>query len=268
VTEPPDLPGVTHRFVDANGLRFHVAEAGEGPPLVLLHGWPQHWWMWRHAIPDLSRRYRVIAPDLRGLGWTDSPEHGPWDKETLADDVLALLDALGLDRVRLIGHDWGGWTSLLLAMRAPERLERVLAFSIPPPWGHSFDPRPLLGIGHIPFVSLSRRTVPGITRFLLDAGSGGRLTEDEIEVYLERLRRPEGRRASVGYYRSMLFGELPAIVAGRYRGRTPHVPVRIVGGAQDVVVRWSPGVELVDGVRHFLPEERPELVLDHAASFL
>jgi pimeloyl-ACP methyl ester carboxylesterase len=265
VSEPPELAGVTHRYVDAGGLRVHVAEAGAGPPLVLLHGWPQHWWMWRHVIPELSRTYRVIAPDLRGLGWTESPEGGPWDKETLADDVVALLDALGIDRARVIGHDWGGWVALLLSLRAPERLERVLALSIPPPWADNLDPRRLLGVSYIPVLAAAERTPPLFAELALRRSAGGALTDADVEVYLERIRRPEGRRASVGYYRTFLLKELPAIARGRYRGAVPRVPVRVVGGARDPVCRWSEGVELVAAAEHFLPEQRPEAVLGHAA---
>src|SRR3954452_9879506 len=78
--ELPYVEGIAHRWVDAAGLRVHVAEAGDGPPLVLLHGWPQHWYAWRHVIPLLSPHYRVICPDLRGFGWTDAPAGG-YDKE-------------------------------------------------------------------------------------------------------------------------------------------------------------------------------------------
>ena len=100
----PHVDGVEHRFVDVNGLRMHVAEAGEGEPLVMLHGWPQHWYEWRHLIGPLSETRRVICPDLRGLGWTDAPPGG-YEKENLASDVLALLDELGVDRFDLMGHD-------------------------------------------------------------------------------------------------------------------------------------------------------------------
>ena len=72
----PEVEGVQHRFIEAGGLRMHVAEAGQGDPLVLLHGWPQHWYEWRHQIPVLSQHYRVICPDLRGLGWSDAPPRG------------------------------------------------------------------------------------------------------------------------------------------------------------------------------------------------
>src|SRR5687767_14115632 len=78
----PEVQGVSHRFVDAGGLHMHVAEAGEGEPVVLLHGWPQHWYEWRRQIPALAQHYRVICPDLRGFGWTDAPASG-YEKENL-----------------------------------------------------------------------------------------------------------------------------------------------------------------------------------------
>src|SRR5215211_3302780 len=130
----PSVPGVSHRFVGARGLRFHMAEAGEGPPLVLLHGWPQHWFEWREVIGPLAERYRVLCPDLRGFGWSDAPPHG-YEKEALADDVVALLDALGVERFRLIGHDWGGWIGFLIALRAPERVERLMPLNVAHPFG-------------------------------------------------------------------------------------------------------------------------------------
>lgn len=105
--ELPHVEGVEHRFVEARGLRFHVALAGDGDPLVMLHGWPQHWFEWRNLIPSLARRHRVICPHLRGLGWSDAPPAG-YEKEELATDALTVLDALELDTVQLVGHDWGG----------------------------------------------------------------------------------------------------------------------------------------------------------------
>jgi pimeloyl-ACP methyl ester carboxylesterase len=110
----PHVDGVTHRWVEARGLRFHVAEAGAGDDAVLLlHGWPQHWYEWRHLMPDLADRHRVIAPDLRGFGWSDAPSSG-YLKEEMGQDVLAILDALELERVKLVGHDWGGWIGFIL----------------------------------------------------------------------------------------------------------------------------------------------------------
>ena len=94
----PAVEGVTHRWVEARGLKFHVAEAGAGPDTVLLlHGWPQNWFEWRHLMPALADRHRVLAMDLRGFGWSDAPRRG-YEKENLASDVLAVLDELGIER--------------------------------------------------------------------------------------------------------------------------------------------------------------------------
>ena len=117
----PQAEGVTHRFVRVNGLNWHLAEAGSGEPMLMLHGWPQHWYMWRYQIPYLAQHYAVICPDLRGFGWSDAPATG-YEKEQLVDDIIALLDTLKLKRIRLMAHDWGGWVAFLLCLRQPDRV--------------------------------------------------------------------------------------------------------------------------------------------------
>jgi pimeloyl-ACP methyl ester carboxylesterase len=123
----------------ARGLRFHVAEAGAGDPVVLVHGWPQHWWMWRHVVPLLAPHARLVMIDLRGFGWTDAPP-GAYDKQTLADDLLAVLDALDLQRVCLMGHDWGAWSGFLACLAEPERFAAFLALGSPRPGGRPAGP--------------------------------------------------------------------------------------------------------------------------------
>ena len=132
----PTLDSIRHDFVDAAGLRMHVVEAGppDGEPVLVLHGWPQNWYQWRHQIPALAGAgYRVIVPDLRGFGQTDAPPDG-YGKENMATDVLNLMDAMGLERVRLLAHDWGGWIAFILCVRAPERFSRYVALNIPHLW--------------------------------------------------------------------------------------------------------------------------------------
>src|SRR5215208_3028446 len=114
-TLSPDMPhveGVEHHWTTANGIRIHYAEAGTGEPVLLLHGWPQHWWCWRHLIAPLAEGHRVLAPDLRGWGWSDAPP-GDYAKATFAADVLGLMDAEGIASATLIGHDWGGYAAFL-----------------------------------------------------------------------------------------------------------------------------------------------------------
>ena len=116
----PEVPGVTHRFIDADGVRLHIAEAGDSTkqPVLLLHGFPQHWYVWRHVIPLMARDHHLIAVDLRGSGWSEAPRTG-YTGLQLADDVIALLDELGLEHVDVIGHDWGAWIGFILGLRNP-----------------------------------------------------------------------------------------------------------------------------------------------------
>src|SRR5581483_1540223 len=131
----PAVEGVEHRFVEANGIRVHLAEAGppEAPPALLLHGWPQHWFMWRRIMTALGGEHRLLAPDLRGFGWTEAPGQG-YDAETFAADQVALLEALGIERAHVVGHDWGGWTAMLLGILHPERVDRMVVLNAPHPW--------------------------------------------------------------------------------------------------------------------------------------
>src|SRR5215207_4942744 len=103
----PHVAGVRHRFIRTSRLGIHLAEAGEGDPVVLVHGWPQHWYAWRDVIPPLAERYHVICPDLRGFGWTDAPRGG-YSTSELVEDLLTLLDVLAFDSVYLVGHELGG----------------------------------------------------------------------------------------------------------------------------------------------------------------
>ncbi|MCU1473241.1 alpha/beta fold hydrolase [Amnibacterium sp.] len=129
----PRLPGVEHRFVRVHDLRMHVAEAGAGEPMLLLHGFPGSWWSWRHVLGPLSERYRVICPDLRGTGATDAPAHG-YDRRTLLADVAGLLDELRIDRAHLVGHDWGALIAFALALDRPDRVRSVLSLATPHPY--------------------------------------------------------------------------------------------------------------------------------------
>jgi pimeloyl-ACP methyl ester carboxylesterase len=284
-TEHPTVPGaaVAHRSVALRtGVRVHVAEAGDGPPLVLLHGWPQHWWAWRKVIPALAEERRVLCPDLRGLGWSDAPP-GSYAKEQWAADTVALLDALDLDRVDLAGHDWGGLVALLAALRAPERVRTVTALSILHPWPRPPAPslRALVPLAYqLPLATplagaqLLRR-LPVLVRELIRRGShrDHRWSDAELDTYADVLRAPARAAASSAIYRTFLLREAGALTTGRYAGERLTMPALMLTGAADPVV--GPGLlagldrhaaagartEVVDRAGHFLPEERPDAVI-------
>ncbi|HEV2786561.1 MAG TPA: alpha/beta fold hydrolase, partial [Solirubrobacteraceae bacterium] len=285
----PQVEGVevAHRFASVEGVRLHYAEAGEGEPLVLLHGWPQHWWCWRHVIGPLAQTHRVLAPDLRGWGWSDAPP-GDYAKRTFADDVIALLDHEGLERVRIIGHDWGAYAAFLLAQGHPERVERLVALDIAPPWSRRLAaPRPrhlalpllasyqvLLATPIVGPAALTR--TDALVRAVIRGGSGPDATwsSEEIDVYARVLREPARARASAACYRTFLTRELPAaLAAGRGAGELAVPSLLLMGEASPLQRVLAPQaepnlwVEVVVRAGHFLAEEAPHDVLRHARAW-
>jgi pimeloyl-ACP methyl ester carboxylesterase len=279
----PEVEGMTHHMVDIGGLELHVAEAGSGPPVLLLHGWPQHWYAWRRVAPELARDHRVICPDLRGFGWSDAPP-GPYDKATLARDVLALLDSLGLERVDLIAHDWGAWIGFMLCLEHPERFEHYLALNMYTPWPDPPSPR---GIGVLARLwyqvaiatpglgpALISRT-PFVGR-LITAGAVHRAwSEEELEAFTAPLRVPARTAASVHLYRTFLLRELLPFLRGQFDGQRLTVPTLLLHGTRDLAIdhralgRWQAHaqemeVELREDSGHFIAEELPDVVAERA----
>jgi pimeloyl-ACP methyl ester carboxylesterase len=275
------------RKIAVNGIALNVIIEGEGPDVMLVHGFPDSHWVWRHQIPALVKAgYRVIAPDLRGFGDSEAPI-GPsnYRLDRLVDDLRALLDALGIERVRLIGHDWGGWTSILLGLDSPRRIERMVALDTPHPWQ-----RPRLSLlpelwrtwyvaaNAIPGLGawLHRRTdhVAGILR---RGSSGDPFSEDELAAYADSFREPERARAVSALYR-YYHRALGEAWRGKWRDRRLTVPTLLMLSARDLYVtpKVAPGyeshademrLEIVPGANHFLVDEQPELVSQRALQF-
>ncbi len=282
--EPPPLEGVEHRFVDADGLRVHVTEAGHGEPLLLQHGWPQHWWAFRALIPVLAERYRVICPDLRGHGWTDSPAGG-YEKEQLATDLLGVLDALGLERVRLVGHDWGGFAGFLACLRAPERFSHLVAMGILHPWPAQRPPDPIrLAKGSYTAMlsapvlgQLLTQRLGAVPLLLKASRASGDWTPAELAAYSERFRDPDRARATVSLYRTFVLHELRGLLRGAYRERRLTVPTLLLIGSQDPVFKGDTlggyedhaddmRIEWLPRAGHWLPEEAPEALLERLSA--
>ncbi|HET9676241.1 MAG TPA: alpha/beta hydrolase [Solirubrobacterales bacterium] len=277
--QPSQIDGVSHRRVRARGIEFHYAEAGSGEDVVLcLHGWPQHWYEWRHLMPALADRHRVIALDLRGFGWSDAPPSG-YEKEELASDVLAVLDELGIEQVKLVGHDWGGWIGFLLCLREPQRFQRYLALNILPPWTSMRAMAPHLwrfwyqwmiaspGLGYR--LHRSGKFVPKV----LVGGSVRRDGWDDatVHAFSDTFTEPARARAAVQMYRTFTLREAPAIARGRYADAHLSVPTRLVFGTGDAALNHKllagyerhadqMEVEKVEDCGHFIADEIPELV--------
>jgi pimeloyl-ACP methyl ester carboxylesterase len=280
----PELEGVSHRDVHAAGMRFHVAEAGAGEPVLLLHGWPQHWYVWRKVLPLLAGERRVICPDLRGFGWSDAPP-GRYEKRALAEDMVALLHALELERVDLIAHDWGGWIGYQLCLHHPDLIRRYLALNIVTPWPAPPTLAGALSLWRLTYqvvistpllgASLIART--DLVKRLIRTGAVHRdaWTEQDLESFQSVLREPARAKASVHLYRTFLLKELVPYLAGADNAHRNTVPTLQLHGMRDVAVdhrrlgRWQEfsdemALELCDDSGHFIAEELPELVAQRA----
>jgi pimeloyl-ACP methyl ester carboxylesterase len=284
----PDVDRVemAHHFIEVRGATFHVAEAGQGEPLLLIHGYPQHWWVWRRVIPHFAGERRVICPDLRGFGWSDAPPDGPYDKESLVDDVIALLDELEVGEVDVVGHDWGGWISYLLGMKYPDRVKRIVALSIMHPFQkpnlrllgnlwHIWHGQ-LLGLPGIGVWAARPDSIAGrlIARWL----GAGTWTKEERRIFLGQLDDPARHLATHRLYQAVRKVDMPRVLRGHWRRTRLQVPTRLIVGRRDPCLlpnrpdelkRYAPKLELkrVEAA-HAVLEEQGERVLALIDEFL
>lgn len=213
--------GLEHRRIQANGIDFHVAEAGDGDRLALcLHGFPELWISWRYQMPMLAESgWKVWAPDLRGYGETRGPDRaGEYAIETLMEDVAALIDAAEAKEVLLMAHDWGGVIAWTFAMRKLRPLDRLVIMNLPHPGaagsgGLGF--RQLLHSWYIFFFQLPR--LPEMVLSANQAAVIGRMftamavhperfSDELIETYQEAALQPGALRKMVNYYRAYVCG--------------------------------------------------------------
>jgi pimeloyl-ACP methyl ester carboxylesterase len=279
----PDIIGVTHRYIEVSGIRLHVAIAGKGKPLLLLHGWPQHWYVWRKLIPLLSDKYQLIMPDLPGFGWSDMPKDNDFQKEKLAGTMIELLDKLNLKKVGLIGHDWGGWIGFLACLQRPERFSKYLALGITHPFKKFhlsiFQYRrfmyqlPIAMLGEWLFSNLPSLTEWSIKKCTYKKDAW---TKEDLHIFSHALQDPERAKASSLMYRTFLTKELLPIFLGKYKTQKPQVPTHLLIGKNDPIIHPSLflknnieniKIEIVENCGHFIAEEQPEFVTGKISKF-
>jgi pimeloyl-ACP methyl ester carboxylesterase len=294
--------GARLRDVDAGGLRMQVADAGEGSPVVLVHGFPELWYSWRHQLRDLAAAgFHVIAPDMRGYGGTDRPaSRDAYDALSLADDVVALMDAFGHQRFAVVGHDWGANVAWELARRHPERVTAVAGLSVPFVPRAPAAPMPILRehLGE-DFYMVWFQT-PGVAEAALErdvlrtlrttevwgsdwAQRDGDMparpafwTDEDEELYVCSFSRT-GFTGGLNWYRNIDRNwELSADVANR----RIDAPALFLTGERDPVRRFMPAEAMdgwitdlresivVDGAGHWVQQEAPEVVSEALVGFL
>lgn len=272
-----------HETVRANGLSFHCAVAGEGPLLLLLHGFPQFWYAWRNQIPALAKRFKVVAPDLRGYGDTDKPTGvAAYRLDALLDDLAGLIRAFGAARASIVGHDWGGALTWLAAMRRPELVERIAVLNCPHPAVFTrkiLRPPQLWRSWYIFFFQLPWLPERLLLRdegrefvklFRASAAKPEAFTDDDLRAYREAALKPGAMTAALNYYRASFRD-----VAGRRALADPPriaAPTLLVWGERDQAL----GVELTEALEplfsgpftlrrvpdasHWIQEEQPDQV--------
>ena len=279
---------VTHNFANLDDVIIHYVVAGDGPPVVLLHGWPQTWWEWRHVIPVLSQNYTVIAPDLRGLGDSSRPVIG-YDKKTVAYDIWRLMnEILGYSNFFVVGHDWGGPTAYALAAAHPDSITKLVILDVTIPgcggdfseggrrWHHQFHmtldlPEALTHGREKVYLGWFYRTFSYVPNAI---------KEVDIDEYVRTYRQPGAMRAGFSYYRE-LQKDIEDNKENILRLKLP-MPVLAIGGGvsyphgrgrgtqtEDSLRRVADNVkgEVFDNCGHFIPEEAPERLNKKLLSF-
>lgn len=202
-------------YVEVNGIKLHYIEAGSGEAVMLLHGFPEFWYGWRNQIPELSKHYRVIVPDMRGYNLSDKPENvSDYNIDVLAADIADLVRALNLKQVVLVGHDWGAAVAWATAALYPERVSKLGILNVPHPAEMKkalmgFNLKQLLRSWYIFFFQLPfiPERVVGTERFFRKTFEGMSMnpqafTEEDIAAYVKAYSLPGAIRAPINYYRA------------------------------------------------------------------
>jgi pimeloyl-ACP methyl ester carboxylesterase len=290
VAGAPNLPAgfadtFTSRFVNVGDVRLHAVIGGDGPPLLLVHGWPQTWYAWRMVMPTLAKDFTVIAVDQRGRGLSDKPRDG-YDAGTLANDLVGLMDALGFQRFALYGTDVGMPIAYALAADHPERVDRLVVSEAPLPGISPFPAFPPAALNerlwHINFnraAVVNERLVQGREDIFFgnefDLSAAKKLPEDTVKYYVDELAsNPDSLRGSFEFYRAF-----DATIAQNEQRKTRPLtmPVLAVGGEKSSgegvgntmrLVAQDVQSVVLPGSGHWVAEEAPDELLAALTPFL
>ncbi len=279
-------PTIHHDTLEANGARLHYARTGEGPPIVLLHGWPEFWLTWEPVMVRLADRFELIAPDLRGFGDSPKPDEGPSDRagpEVHAADLLALLDHLALGRVGIVSHDVGAHVAQTFAQAQPERLSRLFFFDCPYPgigprwaepshlaeiWYQSFQQKPWAAA----LVGSSREACRIYFGNMLRhwaAGNPAAFDGAVLEAWVDNFLKPGNLQGGFDWYVSRNASRLAAMRGEETQPPPISIPTRVRWGALDPVLKVAWADRLGDyftdldatplaGLGHFPHREDPD----------
>ncbi len=243
----PIATEIHHQLIETNHVALHVAQAGpaEGPLVILLHGFPEFWYGWRHQIPALAGAgFRVWAPDQRGYNLSEKPAGlEAYALDQLALDVVGLIDAAGVDKAFVAGHDWGAMVAWWTAIKYPERLHKLAILNVPHPLvmmrNVRENPQQMLkswyvGFFQIPWLPETLLTLGdaqfGI-RVLLETSNRGSFTDADIPHYVRAWKQPGAMTAMLNWYRSLVLHPPPPLYQPRVR-----VPTLILWGVRDIAL--------------------------------
>lgn len=285
----PAGAGLRHNYAVVNGVRLHYVETGSGPLVVLLHGFPEFWYSWRHQIEALAPYFHVVAPDQRGYNLSEKP-HGvsAYSTDKLVEDVAALIRHLGEERAVIVGHDWGGGVAWMFAMNHPEMTERLVVMNCPHPAAMARGlrtPRQLLRSWYMFFFQL-----PVLPELTMRAGNyraierslrgwvhrPGTFTDADIRAYKEAAAQPGALRSAINWYRAMMRSGLRQALRPMPQ---ITVPTLLIWGEDDRALgkelthgteRWVPNltVRYIPNTSHWVQQEQPELVNRYLLEFL